>query len=171
MLVAREQMFVGAWAGRWRVRRCRKIASRRSATFRSWSGCGRARGVARPRRDSAHLCVYAVSFLVCTVWWIFHHALFHGTASRSRAAWANAFLRLWIAFMPLPTALRGRYPTHAAAAALYGVVCALAGLAFWHVRRYATKYCLRSEVWGWVICLYGLSGVVEPHRFQPWRHH
>jgi hypothetical protein len=70
-----------------------------------------------------HLVAYMISFLVCAVWWVAHHALIHDLRQVDTALlWANNLFLLGLAFLPFPTALLGQHPAQPIAAACYGVV-------------------------------------------------
>ncbi len=84
--------------------------------------------------------VYAISFAVCSVWWISHHGLIHDIHSVDRGLlWINNLFLMLIAFMPFPTGLLGKHPSQPAATAFYGLVCMLTGLSFWLMRWYASS--------------------------------
>ncbi len=86
-----------------------------------------------------NFAVYVVSFLVCTVWWVSHHAFIHDLHSVNRVLlWANNFFLMFIAFIPFPTGLLGHHPGHPVATAFYGLVCMLTGFSFWLMRWYAS---------------------------------
>ena len=86
-----------------------------------------------------HLLAYVISFLVCAVWWVAHHALIHDLRQVDTALlWANNLFLLGLAFLPFPTALLGQHPAQPIAAAFYGVVGAFTGLCFGFMRWYAT---------------------------------
>ena len=83
--------------------------------------------------------VYAISFLVCAVWWVSHHSFVHDLEAVDRPLlWANCFFLMFIAFLPFPTGLLGRHPGQPVATAFYGVVGAVTGLSFWIMRWYAS---------------------------------
>jgi uncharacterized membrane protein len=85
--------------------------------------------------------VYIISFVVCTVWWISHHALIHDLHSVNRPLlWANSFFLMWIAFIPFPTGLLGHHLGEPIATSFYGLVCTLTGFSFWLMRRYASGH-------------------------------
>ncbi len=86
-----------------------------------------------------NFAVYVISFLVCTVWWVSHHTFIHDLHSVDHVLlWANNFFLMFIAFIPFPTGLLGHHPGNPVATAFYGLVCMLAGFAFWLMRWYAT---------------------------------
>ena len=86
-----------------------------------------------------NFAVYAISFLVCTVWWISHHTFIHDLHPVNRVLlWANNLFLMFIALTPFPTGLVGHHPGHPVATAFYGLVCMLAGFAFGLMRWYAS---------------------------------
>jgi uncharacterized membrane protein len=84
---------------------------------------------------------YVVSFLVLLVFWVSHHHFLHSLKRVDRRLlWINGLFLMLLAFVPAPTALIGEYPGASAGTVLYGVVLALAGLAFVWMRAYATRH-------------------------------
>jgi uncharacterized membrane protein len=83
--------------------------------------------------------VYVISFVVCTVWWISHHAFIHDLHSVDRPLlWANSLFLMWIAFMPFPTGCLDIITGQAVATAFDGLACTLTGFSFWLMRWYAS---------------------------------
>jgi uncharacterized membrane protein len=87
---------------------------------------------------------YLTSFLTIGIIWVNHHALFQHVRNVDRTLlFVNLLLLLVVSVIPFPTALLGRYATapedSQLAAALYGLVMFLLGLAFnllwWQVTR------------------------------------
>jgi len=86
-----------------------------------------------------NFAVYLVSFLVCTVWWVSHHTFIHDLRHVDRPLlWINNLFLMWIAMMPLPTALLGHHLGQPVATTFYGAVCAFTGLSFWLMRWHAS---------------------------------
>lgn len=84
---------------------------------------------------------YAVSFLVLLVFWVAHHHLLHGLKRVDRNfLFLNGLFLMVLAFVPAPTALVGEYPGARSGSVLYGVVLALAGIAFFAMRGYVTRH-------------------------------
>jgi len=96
-----------------------------------------------------NLLLYAISFVVCTVWWISHHSFIHDLLSVDRALlWLNSLFLMFIAFLPFPTGVLGHHPGQPVATAFYGMVCAITGLSFWMMRLYASQHAelMRPEI-------------------------
>jgi uncharacterized membrane protein len=86
-----------------------------------------------------HFSIYVISFLVCTVWWVSHHALISDLDHVDlRFLWLNSLFLMWIAVLPFPTALLGHHPRQPVAVALYGLVCIVTCLSFSVMRWYAS---------------------------------
>jgi uncharacterized membrane protein len=86
-----------------------------------------------------NFCIYVISFLVCSVWWVGHHALIHDLERvDSKLLWLNSLFLMWIAILPFPTGVLGHHPTQSVAIVLYGVVCILACGSFLALRWYAS---------------------------------
>src|SRR5580692_10072178 len=51
-----------------------------------------------------HFSIDVISFLVCTVWWVSHHALIHDLDHVDpKFLWLNSLFLMWIAALPFPT--------------------------------------------------------------------
>jgi uncharacterized membrane protein len=84
---------------------------------------------------------YAVSFMVLLVFWVAHHQLMHSVRRVDRnLLWLNGLFLMILAFVPVPTALIGEYPSAVAGSVIYGAVLALAGLSFAAMRVYITEH-------------------------------
>ncbi len=74
-------------------------------------------------------------FMVCVVW-VNHHRIFETlTHITYKVFWLNAFLLLWCALIPFPTALVGEYPLNKFALFMFGLVLSLTGVGFYFLRR------------------------------------
>ena len=83
--------------------------------------------------------VYVISFLIYTIAWVSHHELTHDLDRvDSKVLWLNNLYLMWIALLPFPTGLLGRYPEQPVAVALYGSVCGFTSLSFAVLRWYAS---------------------------------
>ena len=83
--------------------------------------------------------IYVISFVICSVWWVGHHALIHDMERvDSKLLWFNSLFLMWIAILPFPTWVLGRHPTQPVAIGLYGTVCILACFSFMTMRWYAS---------------------------------
>lgn len=84
---------------------------------------------------------YVLSFLVLLVFWVAHHHLLHTMRRVDRNfLWLNGVFLMLLAFVPVPTALIGEYPSARSGSVLYGAALAAAGLAFVALRGYATHH-------------------------------
>ena len=81
--------------------------------------------------------VYTASFLTIGIMWFNHYALFHYAQEISYAALvANLTLLLFVAFLPFPTLLLGRYALLPAAVIYYGLTLIAIALCYgvlWYV--------------------------------------
>jgi uncharacterized membrane protein len=83
---------------------------------------------------------WIISFFTVCVIWVNHHRLFKMFRLISHGIfWLNAFLLLWISFIPFPTAMIGDYPDNVFAAAFYGIIMSLMALAFSLMRIYVVR--------------------------------
>ena len=86
-----------------------------------------------------HFSIYVISFLICTAWWISHHALIHDLDRVDpRLLWLNSLFLMWIAILPFPTGLLGHHPGQPVAIVLYGAVCVLTSVSFSMMRSFTT---------------------------------
>jgi uncharacterized membrane protein len=75
----------------------------------------------------------------CAVWWVAHHNFIHELREVNRQLlWANNLFLLWLAVLPLPTALLGQNLQQPVVCALYGAVGVLTGSSFFLMRWYAS---------------------------------
>lgn len=83
---------------------------------------------------------WIISFGTVCVIWVNHHRLFSMYRSITHGLfWWNAFLLLWVSFIPFPTALMGDYHGSALAVSFYGLVMALMALSFSLMRIYVLR--------------------------------
>jgi uncharacterized membrane protein len=86
-----------------------------------------------------HFSIYVISFLICTAWWVSHHAFIHDLDRVDpRLLWLNNLFLMWIAILPFPTGLLGHHPRQPVAILLYGAVCAVTCISFSTMRWYAS---------------------------------
>jgi uncharacterized membrane protein len=75
---------------------------------------------------------YLLSFIILGIYWNNHHHMFALTDRISGGVlWANLHLLFWLSLMPFVTAWMGENHFAALPTALYGVVMALAGIAYY----------------------------------------
>jgi uncharacterized membrane protein len=92
-----------------------------------------------------HILSYITSFIVISVIWLHHHALFHFLKRVDRTILViNLLLLMCIAFIPYPTALIGEFASSLPVVVFYGLSLALTGfvynvLWFYVVRRYIKR--------------------------------
>jgi uncharacterized membrane protein len=68
------------------------------------------------------IAAYVMSFAIIGLYWISHHRTFELIAKINGAVfWINLLLLLLVSFIPLPTALLGRYPNEALPIIVYSV--------------------------------------------------
>ena len=66
--------------------------------------------------------VYALSFLLIGMYWVFHHHTFSFIAEVDGfILWINIAFLLFISFLPFPTSLLGRYPVKELPILIYGI--------------------------------------------------
>jgi uncharacterized membrane protein len=81
---------------------------------------------------------YAFSFLMVGVYWIAHHRTFrHIIKYDSTLLWMNLVLLLFIAFLPFPTSLLGRYSNSSVITAFYAAILSTISLLYVLQERYA----------------------------------
>jgi len=65
---------------------------------------------------------YVMSFAVISLYWLSHHYYFDRIKKvNGTFVWLNILMLLLISFMPIPTALLGRYPLSAISLTIYGL--------------------------------------------------
>ena len=75
---------------------------------------------------------YLLSFIILGIYWNNHHHMFALTERITGGVlWANLHLLFWLSLMPFVTAWMGENHFAALPTALYGVVMALAGIAYY----------------------------------------
>ncbi|HZQ10120.1 MAG TPA: TMEM175 family protein [Anaerolineae bacterium] len=84
--------------------------------------------------------VFALAFYLVIVKWMAHRRIFqHIVRYDSTLLWINNYFLLFIAFMPVPTAVLGRYPTEPAALIFFGVTQIVTTAVQWVLWLYATR--------------------------------
>ena len=74
---------------------------------------------------------WIISFFMVCVIRVNHHRIFERIQQISHGIfWLNAYLLLWCAFIPFPTAFVGGYPQNPLSLTVFGVVLSLMGSAF-----------------------------------------
>lgn len=82
---------------------------------------------------------YVLSFVIAGVFWVGHHNIFHYVRRTDRVfLWLNLVFLMFIAFIPLSTALLGRYSHEQVAVVVYGVHLIIIGVLLYLVWSYAT---------------------------------
>jgi uncharacterized membrane protein len=82
---------------------------------------------------------YVISFLVIFSFWTAHHSIFNVIRGYDRGLmWLNALFLMFVAFLPFPSALLGRYGDQQLVVALYAASMAITSLLLTVVRWYAT---------------------------------
>jgi uncharacterized membrane protein len=81
------------------------------------------------------LLSYLLSFLVVAIMWVNHHALF-ASAERAdtKVLWANINLLFWMSLIPFVTAYMGENQAAPLTVSIYGIVLAIASIAFTPLR-------------------------------------
>jgi uncharacterized membrane protein len=88
------------------------------------------------RQEIPSLLVYLLSFVVIGMYWNNHHHLLRATERiNAGVMWANLHLLFWLSLIPLLTEWVGRYDRSSLPASTYGVIAALAGLAYFILTR------------------------------------
>ena len=86
------------------------------------------------------LISWVISFFMLCVVWLNHHRIFESiTHVTYKLFWYNAYLLIWCAFIPFPTALVGDYPQNKMALLIFGLVMGLMGLGFVFIRQTILK--------------------------------
>jgi uncharacterized membrane protein len=84
--------------------------------------------------------VFALAFFLVVVKWMAHRRIFqHIVRYDSSLLWLNNLFLLFIAFMPVPAGVLGRYPEQPAALIFFGVAQIVTTLVQWALWRYATR--------------------------------
>ena len=84
--------------------------------------------------------LYAGCFLVIGLYWMAHHRMFQSFRRFDRTlVWLNMLNLLCVAFLPVPSAVLGRYPGEPAAVRFYCVAVAAAALSLLLMWRYAVN--------------------------------
>jgi uncharacterized membrane protein len=97
---------------------------------------------------------YLLSFIILGIYWNNHHHMFALTDRITGGVlWANLHLLFWLSLMPFVTAWMGENHFAALPTALYGVVMALAGIAYYIleatiIRSQGVKSRLKAAVGG-----------------------
>ncbi len=82
------------------------------------------------------LGAYALSFVNIGIFWNNHHHLMHLVRKvDGRVLWANLFLLFWLSLIPFVIRWIGEAKVSAEPVAAYGVVLAMAALAYWLLER------------------------------------
>jgi uncharacterized membrane protein len=82
---------------------------------------------------------FALAFYLVLVKWMAHRRMFAVvTRVDSTLLWLNGFFLLWIAFMPVPTAALGRYPSEPLALIFFGVTQIITTAVQWGMWLYIT---------------------------------
>ena len=84
-----------------------------------------------------HFGIYSLSFLVIGNYWVIHHRVFQNIHRYdSRLIWLNVIFLLFIAFLPVPSNIFGRFPTDQSAIIFFDLCLIFTGLAqtaiWWH---------------------------------------
>lgn len=83
---------------------------------------------------------WLLSFFTILVIWINHHRLFEIFKKIDYGIfWINAFLLLFVCFIPFPTSLMGNYLDNKFAVSLYGIAFGFMEFTFYVMRKYALK--------------------------------
>lgn len=87
------------------------------------------------------LTAYVVSFLICGVYWVGHHAQMHYVRRSDRIfLWTNIVFLMVIAAIPFSAALIGEYPRQSLAIRLYCSNLTLAGVVLFGQLQYAAGW-------------------------------
>jgi uncharacterized membrane protein len=82
------------------------------------------------------LGAYALSFVNIGIFWNNHHHLMHLVRKvDGRVLWANLFLLFWLSLVPFVIRWIGEAKVSAEPVAAYGIVLAMAALAYWLLER------------------------------------
>jgi len=84
--------------------------------------------------------IFALAFYLVIVKWMAHRRIFQYIVRYdSRLLWLNNWFLLFIAFMPVPAAVLGRYPTQPAALIFFGVTQIITTFSQWALWSYVTR--------------------------------
>jgi uncharacterized membrane protein len=93
-----------------------------------------------------HMISYATSFIVISVIWLNHHALFHFVKRVDRSTLTiNLFLLMCIAFIPCSTAIVGKYSQFPIVVGFYGLSLTITGLVYNALWFYVLNRYIKSE--------------------------
>jgi len=74
---------------------------------------------------------YFLSFALVTLYWVAHHEVLAIVRNvNAKLIWINNFFLMWLALLPFPTELMGRYPQDETAVLFFGLITFLAAVAF-----------------------------------------
>lgn len=83
--------------------------------------------------------IYALSFLVIGNYWVIHHRVFRNIKHYdSTLIWLNVFFLLFIAFLPVPSNVVGRFPTEQSAIIFFDICLIFTGITQAAIWRYAS---------------------------------
>ncbi len=84
--------------------------------------------------------VYTLSFLVIGNYWVIHHRVFRNIRHYdSTLLWLNVIFLLFIAFLPVPSHVFGRYPMQQSAIIFFDIFLILTGLSQAAIWRHASN--------------------------------
>jgi uncharacterized membrane protein len=84
--------------------------------------------------------IYALSFLVIGNYWVIHHRVFRNIKHYdSTLIWLNVFFLLFIAFLPVPSNVVGRFPTEQSAIIFFNICLIFTGITQAAIWRYASQ--------------------------------
>jgi uncharacterized membrane protein len=85
--------------------------------------------------------MYAISFIVISIYWMAHQRIFHYIArSDGGLLWLNVLFLMTVAFLPVPTNVLGHFGGLRAAAIFYALSLTATGLVLLALWRYASAY-------------------------------
>lgn len=74
---------------------------------------------------------YVLSFALVTFYWVAHHDLLSIVRQVNAGfTWINNFFLMWLALLPFPTEIMGRYPHNEIAVLFFGLITFLAAVTF-----------------------------------------
>jgi uncharacterized membrane protein len=84
--------------------------------------------------------IYAISFLNIGSYWLLHHSIYaYINRLDKRLIWLNLLLLLTVTFLPLPTALMGKYGRDPVTALVYGITIAINYIVLCLIVRYVYR--------------------------------